>query len=152
MATIDEFELVLTTYAEIRKEHPDWSDLFIEDYMARGRDLAKVAESVDDNTENAENADGSIGQLRSIISRMDARLADLEQRSADSNVSHKFAIINKRIDDLIDKLIEEIRALDSTDFQNKLLSFQGLIQNELELLNTRAEEAWDTGIEMEDTQ
>jgi len=47
-----DFELVLITYQDVKGVHPDWSDVAIEDYLARGRNLDTVAESVQDNTQD----------------------------------------------------------------------------------------------------
>ena len=144
------FEVALLTYQDVREAHPDWSDIAIEDYQARYRDLVQVSEQSDTLVEDVEVGDSAIGQLRAIIFRMDGRITDLEQRSADSSINHKFAIINKRINNLIDTLIEEIRALrnDERDKQVVLALCDQI--NELRLQNARIEEAFDTGIVMRD--
>jgi hypothetical protein len=41
---VNQFEEVLTTYADVKREHPNWSDIAIEDYLAKQRDLVKVAD------------------------------------------------------------------------------------------------------------
>lgn len=42
-----EFELLLLTYSDVKEHHPDWTDVAVEDYIARLRDLFKVAGAVD---------------------------------------------------------------------------------------------------------
>ncbi len=109
-------------------------------------------DEISEIVETTGTATGSSGRLRAIMHDMANRIEDLESRSTDSGVNHKLAIINKRIDELIETLIEEIRALDSTEFEAKLLSYQSLITNELELLNARVEEAFETGIDRGDAE
>lgn len=41
---VSQFEAVLISYEDVRREHPTWSDIAIEDYMARLRDTVRVAE------------------------------------------------------------------------------------------------------------
>ena len=56
---VNEFEEILTTYAEVKRVHPSWSDLAVEDYLARQRDLVRVAEKtteIESNTPPIQNA------------------------------------------------------------------------------------------------
>lgn len=49
---VNGFEVVLVSYEDVREQHPEWTDIAIEDYMARLRDVIQVAE--DTNKINAE--------------------------------------------------------------------------------------------------
>ncbi len=147
---LQNFEIALITYQDVREAHPSWSDIAIEDYQARYRDFVQVAEQSDDTLEDVDTGTATEARLRALVFRLDERITDLEQRSADSSINHKFAIINKRINNLIDTLIEEIRALrnDERDKQVVLALCDQI--NELRLQNAILEEAFETGIVMRD--
>jgi hypothetical protein len=42
---VNDFEAVLTTYFEVKEQHPEWSDVAVEDYMARLRDSVLIGET-----------------------------------------------------------------------------------------------------------
>jgi len=57
---VNEFEVRLVTYNDVREAHPNWSESAIEDYMARLRDVIKLADqsntienTIVDNSQNA---------------------------------------------------------------------------------------------------
>lgn len=122
---------------------------FLHDLWIRtggGEDL------IDEAVTGSVTESGAVARQRAILNQLANRVQCLEERSAESATLSKLAAINRRIDELIETLIEEIRALKNPEFESKLLAYQSLIKNELELLNARAEEAWVTGIEMGDTE
>jgi len=43
---VNEFEIVLVSYQDVKAEHPEWSDVAVEDYQARGRDVIRAADAV----------------------------------------------------------------------------------------------------------
>ena len=56
---VNQFESVLISYEDVRREHPTWSDIAIEDYMARLRDMVRVAEkttTIESDARSSTNA------------------------------------------------------------------------------------------------
>jgi len=108
-----------------------------------------------DLIEDAE-VGASIGQsdavrLMAQLTRLEKRVEAVEERDFDG-LNAKIARLNRKLDTLLETLITEIRLLNNQDFESKLLSLQSIIVNELELLNLRSEEAWETGLDRGDTE
>ena len=129
---------------------------------ADGRPTLRFSEylenvAIDVNTVTSEDIQivSSAAELsiqNALITRLADRLEDLENTKDNEVFNSRIAAINARVTQLIDDLIDEIKKLGNTDLANKSLALQEKTFAELELLNTRAEEAWYTGINMEDTQ
>jgi hypothetical protein len=68
---VNEFEIVLVSYQDVKAEHPFWSDVAVEDYQARGRDVIRSAGAV-----NAINEEIVIIKAR--LDALEARVTYLE--------------------------------------------------------------------------
>lgn len=83
--------------------------------------------------------------------QLEARIEQIEQSSNEGILHSKIASLNKRIDELIAELIAEIRLLrPDTDLEEKKASLLQAAIKQLELLNDRTEEAYETTIEEEE--
>jgi hypothetical protein len=85
-STTNDFDVVLTTYAEVKRSHPDWSEVAVEDYMARLRDVVVLADNSDDDRDRIANSEqniaalnGATGKLHSRTGKNDSELHDLAQ-------------------------------------------------------------------------
>lgn len=93
-----------------------------------------------------------ISTQNGLISRLSERIDDLEAADDTDILNSRIAAVNSKVIRLIDELLEEVKKLRDVEFQNKLLSLQSIIVNELELLNLRSEEAWETDMDKGDTE
>jgi len=118
-------------------------DLFIR--TGGGFDLIEESEV------GASIAQSDAVRLQAQLKRLEKRVEDVEERDFDG-LNSKIARLNRKLDALLETLIAEIRDLKNPVFENKLLSLQSIIVNELELLNLRSEEAWETGLDRGDTE
>lgn len=107
-------------------------------------------DAIDTITNETTAESGTTARLRANFAELQDRVQCLEDRSTESTTLRRIATLNKRIDDLIDTLIEEIRALrnDERDKQVVLALCDQI--NELRLQNAILEEAFETGIVMRD--
>lgn len=60
--------------------------------------------------------------------------------------------LEQAVTDLVNNLITEVQKLSTSDVQVKMFSILCVISDKLSLLNTRIEEAFDTGLTMEDVE
>jgi hypothetical protein len=73
--TIQDFELVFLSDADVSVGHPSWSRQAIEDYQAIKRNLALVSDIGDENTEQAETIVSGLGAvLQSQLNGINERL------------------------------------------------------------------------------
>lgn len=70
---VNSFEAVLLSYEDVRREHTEWSEIAAEDYMARFRDVVRVAEE-----SNAINDEIDAIKLR--LDDLELRMTALENR------------------------------------------------------------------------
>lgn len=117
-------------------------DLFIR--TGGGEDLIE-----DTNVGNSTNQ--SAAALASAkIGRLEKRIESLESR--DDGVNSKIARLNRIVEALLNELLTEVKNLRDVELENKALCVQQGIKKELELLNARTEEAFDTGIDKDDLE
>jgi len=101
--------------------------------------------------EGASNS-GINGRLRGQIFQLEKRLDAIENNDKSMILRQLIGATNKRINDMIEELIVEIRALNNDDANAKAQALREKTFAEIELLNTRVEEAFDTGLDMGDTE
>ena len=75
---VNEFEVVLTTYFEVKEAHPDWSDIAIEDYMARLRDVVRSADELNEINEEIIAIKLRLDDLELRVAALEARVTYLE--------------------------------------------------------------------------
>lgn len=68
---VNDFEVRLTTYPEVREAHPNWGEPAIEDYMARLRDSVRVAEATNE-------LEGRVADLELRLDLLEDRVTYLE--------------------------------------------------------------------------
>ena len=114
-------------------------DLFIR--TGGGTDAVEASTSIQTDT----------GRLTAQLARLEKRVQAVEDKDIDG-INSKIARLNRLVNALLNTLIEEIQALNNVDIANKALSLQSRTLAELELLNTRLEEAFETGLDIGDTE
>ncbi len=116
-------------------------DLFIR--TGGGTDL--IDESAGVTSTNQSDAT----RLLAHISRLERRVVAVEERDFDG-LNAKIARLNRIMETILNELLTEISLLRDEELENKALSVQQAIRAELELLNARVEEAFETSIEEDD--
>lgn len=79
MATnsVQEYEVTLITYKEVKESHPQWTDEAIEDYMARYRDFIFLTEKSDEDTDRITVNEGDIKNLFNLYAQAHAENSKL---------------------------------------------------------------------------
>lgn len=85
-----------------------------------------------------------------LIARLTSRVNDLEASNDIDVLNSRIAQVNAKVTRLIEELITEVKKLRDVELENKALSVQQAIRKELELLNARSEEAFETHIDGDD--
>lgn len=115
--------------------------------------LENIAGSVNTVTTEVELSDGFASEVNiqnAQISRLTSRVDDLEASNDTDVLNSKIANVGAKVTRLIDELIAEVRLLRDVELENKALSVQQAIRAEMELLNARVEEAFETDINGDD--
>ncbi len=85
-----------------------------------------------------------------LISRLTSRVDDLEASNDIDVLNSRIAQVNAKVTRLIEELITEVKKLRDVELENKALCVQQAIRDEIELLNARVEEAFETNIDGDD--
>lgn len=94
---------------------------------------------------------GSEGSIQAaLISRLTSRVDDLEASNDIDVLNSRIAQVNAKVTRLIEELITEVKKLRDVELENKALCVQQAIRKEIELLNARVEEAFETHIDGDD--
>ncbi len=115
--------------------------------------LENLAGSVNTVTTEVELSDGFASEVNiqnALIARLTSRVDDLEVSNDTDVLNSKIANVGAKVTRLIDELIAEVRLLRDVELENKALSVQQAIRAEMELLNARVEEAFETDINGDD--
>ena len=95
---------------------------------------------------------GGISELRGHVFQLSKRIEELENNNKDAMLRQLIAANSKRINDMIEDLIAEIRLLGIPDANAKAQALREKTYAELELLNTRFEESFETGLDIGDNE
>jgi len=91
--------------------------------------------------------------FRAKLFRIEQRLDCLEANDKSSEFSSKIAQLNRRVNELIDELLAELKLQrPNEEREETAISLQRRQIKQIELLNERIEEAFNTGIELEDLE
>lgn len=104
-----------------------------------------------DRLDDLERSNDSFLYIQSaLIGRLTGRLDDLERSNNGDILNAKISRVSARVDALIDELIDEVKNLRDKELEGKFLTLQNQIKSELELMNARIEEAFETDLTEED--
>ena len=128
----------------------EYLNRFLHDLWQRtgaGTDL--VDESITEN----DTSTGEHHRNLAIISTIEGRLSAIESALNADGVQAQIRVLNRRINMLINSLIEEIKKIQpDLKAQRDTLELLHDLRIELKLLNVRVEEAFDTGFDESDVQ
>ena len=116
-------------------------DLFIR--TGGGEDLIEEATGTSSITQT------DTGRISAQLARLEKRLEAVENRDFDG-LNAKIARLNRLVESLLQDLLTEVKKLRDVELENKALSVQQAIRDEIELLNARIEEAFETHIDGDD--
>lgn len=85
-----------------------------------------------------------------LISRLSARVDDLEASDDTDILNSRIASVSAKVTRLIEELLIEVKKLRDVELENKFLCVQEGIRTEMELLNARFEETFETDINGDD--
>ena len=85
-----------------------------------------------------------------LISRLSARIDDLEASDDTDILNSRIANVSAKVTRLIEELLVEVKKLRDVELENKFLCVQEGIRTEMELLNARFEETFETDIDGDD--
>lgn len=85
-----------------------------------------------------------------LISRLSARIDDLEASDDTDILNSRIASVSAKVTRLIEELLIEVKKLRDVELENKVLCVQEGIRTEMELLNARFEETFETDINGDD--
>ena len=118
--------------------------------------LSSTVSIITNETVNVISTAPEVSSQSSLISRLDERLNDLESINDGDINNVRITALSAKVNRLIDELTDFIKGDLSTainliaSIDSKLLREQGATTSELELLNARFEEAFDTGLDGRD--
>ena len=137
--------------ASIQKLSPELFDYLIDlrffDYQmwrrtGGGEDAIEIVD-----TDNTAKSGANVAKLF----QLEARIDQLEQSDKETIFTSKIAKLNQRIDELIAELLEELKLQrPDVELEEKKASLLQATVKQLELLNARIEEAYETTIEEEE--
>lgn len=85
-----------------------------------------------------------------LISRLSVRIDDLEVSDDTDILNSRIANVSAKVTRLIEELLIEVKKLRDVELENKVLCVQEGIRTEMELLNARFEETFETDIDGDD--
>ena len=112
--------------------------------------LARDVNTVTTEVELSDSFSSEVSVQAALISRLTSRVDDLEASNDIDVLNSRIAQVNAKVTRLIEELITEVKKLRDVELENKALSVQQAIRDEIELLNARVEEAFETNIDSDD--
>ena len=129
-------------------------DLF--DYLSEARffdyQMWQRSGGGNDAINNVENITSSTsGANVAKLFQLERRIDELEQSNKEAVFNSKIAKLNQRIDELLDELLAELKLQrPNVELEEKKASLLQATVKQLELLNARTEEAFETTIDEEE--
>lgn len=117
--------------------------------------IERLTGSTNNTVNQADQVDSSFAEIarqNATIAQLSNRIGDLEDSNDTDLLNSRIAQIGAKVTRLIDELIVEIRALNTSDVDQKSLAVQSRTVEELELLNIRIEEAFETDLDRGDIE
>lgn len=108
-------------------------------------------DAIENIQEEESSAEGQVSRVQSLLDKLSKRVVDLEKASDYALLNARIAATNKRIDELIDLLIEKLDELKpNRDIEYRAVDAIEETVKQLELANAKLEEAFETQINRED--
>lgn len=117
------------------------------EYLER---LARDVNNVVNESGELSSLSADLSRQNGLISRLSSRVDDLEIADDTDILNSRIANVNAKVTRLIEELLEEVKKLRDVELENKALSVQTQIREEMELLNARFEETFETDIDKDD--
>lgn len=112
--------------------------------------LAGTVNTVVNETTIANSFSSELGIQTSLIARLSARIDDLEASDDTDILNSRIANVSSKVTRLIEELLIEVKKLRDVELENKFLCVQEAIRMEMEVLNAKFEEAFETDIDGDD--
>lgn len=101
--------------------------------------------------EEESSAEGEVSRVQSLVDRLSKRVTDLEKLNDYSQINARIAATNKRIDEVIEALLEKLDELKpNQDIEFRTVDAVEEAVKQLQLANAKLEEAFETQINRED--
>lgn len=149
MANVDPFTIDLTPESIQDPQTLYYLNRFLHDLWARtgaGNDL--INENIEGNVTNISlNATSD-----ALLSRLTERVNNLEDRDLSSHFNQRIAALNQMVNEAFEDLLEELQSFHRPNRELEQSNIELQIEQieQTRLFNTRAEEAWETGMTIDD--
>jgi len=101
--------------------------------------------------EEESSAEGEVSRVQALVDRLSKRVTDLEKLNDYSQINARIAATNKRIDEVIEALLEKLDELKpNQDIEFRTVDAVEEAVKQLQLANAKLEEAFETQINRED--
>lgn len=112
--------------------------------------LARDVNNVVNESGESSSLSADISKQNALIARLSERVNDLETADDTDILNSRIANVSAKVTRLIEELLEEVKKLRDVELENKVLCVQTQIREEMELLNARFEETFETDIDKDD--